>query len=535
MTDPGDALIRVLLVEDEDALRRMLARVLAKRGFEVIEAPDARTALALLAEHEVDIMLLDNGLPDRPGTEVLAEVRSTPSLATMPVILVTGRGDLADRVDGLEAGADDYLVKPVDLEELVARVRAQVRGRDAWRSQVQEALHERAALAGAIAAIRTTESPEQTAAELVGCLVQLPSVDHAAVVELLPAGEGRLLAHSGSGGAPSIGASIAPQAVAELRQSIRDEVETVQTAVSAAVFPATSGQVAVVGISGEERTVAVLLLEVAPGTGSARPVLQEVEAAVWDLLPVIERVLAPQLDHRHGVAAASSLISEIIAAEAFHPVFQPIVHLESGRVAGFEALTRFDDGARPDQRFADAARAGMGAAMELATMRAALSAATQLPADTYLSVNVSAAVLIEHDLSEMLTLAGERRLVLELTEHERIDDYGAVRRVVDALRPVVRLSVDDAGSGWASLRHVFALEPDYVKLDRGWVSGIDADPARQALLLGIARFVDAMDGAVVAEGIETSRELATLRSLDIQFGQGFLLGRPARVDEVAGV
>ncbi len=85
------------------------------------------------------------------------------------------------------------------------------------------------------------------------------------------------------------------------------------------------------------------------------------------------------------------------------------------------------------------------------------------------------------------------------------------------------------------MRHVFALTPDFVKLDRLWVRQVHEDRARQALLLGMARFVSELGGVVVAEGIETNRELATLRSLGIDFGQGYLLGRPATVDHFESV
>src|SRR5690606_639622 len=143
----------VLVVDDDAAVRRLLRRVLCGRGFDVIEAANGAAALAAVSEQPVDVVLLDSVLPDRVGLDVLDTLRSDPATATLPVILLTGRAPPAERVQGLEAGASDYLVKPVDLNELVARVRAQLRGRDLWRSQVADALHQRAALAGAIASI----------------------------------------------------------------------------------------------------------------------------------------------------------------------------------------------------------------------------------------------------------------------------------------------------------------------------------------------------------------------------------------------
>lgn len=96
-----------------------------------------------------------------------------------------------------------------------------------------------------------------------------------------------------------------------------------------------------------------------------------------------------------------------------------------------------------------------------------------------------------------------------------------------ALGPTVGLAVDDAGSGYASLRHILELRPAFVKLDRFLVSGVDPDEARKAMAPGIRHFVRAAGAFLIAEGIETEAELAMARSLDIDLGQGDLLGRPA--------
>src|SRR5690606_40069725 len=93
-----------------------------------------------------------------------------------------------------------------------------------------------------------------------------------------------------------------------------------------------------------------------------------------------------------------------------------------------------------------------------------------------------------------------------VTEDERVQAYEALRARMRSFGPIVRLSVDDAGSGWASLRHVFSLRPAYVEVDRGGVSEIHLDEARQALLLGVTQFVQLTGGCVVAEGIETEAD-----------------------------
>ena len=119
------------------------------------------------------------------------------------------------------------------------------------------------------------------------------------------------------------------------------------------------------------------------------------------------------------------------------------------------------------------------------------------------------------------------QVVIELTENERIEDYTVVGQALAGLGREVRLSVDDAGSGYASLRHVIALHPHYLKLDRSWISGLDQDETRQALVAGIVAFCQHTDTEMIAEGVETESELAALRRLDVRLAQGYLLGRPA--------
>jgi EAL domain-containing protein (putative c-di-GMP-specific phosphodiesterase class I) len=153
-------------------------------------------------------------------------------------------------------------------------------------------------------------------------------------------------------------------------------------------------------------------------------------------------------------------------------------------------------------------------------------AAAGLPSTVALSVNLSGAVLErEPTLANIVADAG-RNVIVELTEHDRIDDYQAVRRALQSLGPSVSLAVDDAGSGYASLRHILALQPAYVKLDIEWVHEIDRDPIRRALVTGLAYFARETGCELIAEGIETDAELAALRELGVPLGQGYLLGPP---------
>lgn len=123
---------RVLLVEDDARIRRVLQIALRDEGYEVLEAPDGMTALALLDDRAVEVVVLDLMLPDIDGFEVCRQIRRT---SDVPVIMASARGDSHDIVAGLEAGADDYVVKPVVAKEISARIRALLRRSRSPRTQ----------------------------------------------------------------------------------------------------------------------------------------------------------------------------------------------------------------------------------------------------------------------------------------------------------------------------------------------------------------------------------------------------------------
>lgn len=222
-------------------------------------------------------------------------------------------------------------------------------------------------------------------------------------------------------------------------------------------------------------------------------------------------------------------LQAIIERRTFHPVFQPIIDLTSLQTVGHEALTRFDDRVAPDVRFGAAAALGVGIDLEIATLTAAIATASESPWIGWLSVNVSPSLIADTGRLASILLPAQRHLVIEVTEHVEIEDYGAFRESVVRLGPDVQLAVDDAGAGFASLRHILEVHPAYVKLDRSLIANLERDEARQALIVGLAHFCRSTGSRLIAEGIETVEELAVTRTLPIDLGQGYLLGRPARL------
>ena len=212
--------------------------------------------------------------------------------------------------------------------------------------------------------------------------------------------------------------------------------------------------------------------------------------------------------------------------------FQPIVHLLDRSIKGYEALLRPSgaDDTAATRLFERASRLGVTAAVE--------SAAFSLAADRFDDVKRAPGELLFCNFSG-LSFSAEQRLqptghalCIEVSEKETLD----VRRFAAWLerwpvRPLVAL--DDFGTGWNGLAMVRSLRPDFIKVDRLYVSGIDRDPGAARFLCEIVRFAHAIGCRVIGEGIETESEYALCLDARCDFGQGFLLG-PPRVAPRAG-
>ncbi len=281
----------------------------------------------------------------------------------------------------------------------------------------------------------------------------------------------------------------------------------------------------IVGVRLAARGLRWLSVNTAPVRDPAGAV-DYVVSSMTDVTEQHNAQLAAAGDHQ----ARRTRIDQVLEAGGPSMLFQPIVALASGQVIGTEALARFkaEPYRPPNEWFHDAAEAGLGVELELAAIRNALEQLGQLPAGTYLSVNAGPETVTSTGLFELLSHAPCSRVVLELTEHVGVEDYATLLVALQRLRATgLRLAVDDAGAGFASLRHILSLRPDIIKLDIGLVRGITDDPGKRALAVALVAFGSEIDAVVLAEGIESAADLHTLRALGVRYGQGYHLGRPA--------
>ncbi len=283
---------------------------------------------------------------------------------------------------------------------------------------------------------------------------------------------------------------------------------------AAAVWPITYGEQidGVVSVVTADARLAQVLLDRGP--------------TVLDIGTTASALLAERLHARRQNDEVRGALDILVATHAFRPAFQPIVDLATGEAMGYEALTRFDSGQRPDICFADAWTVGLGPELELATLAAAVEAARQLAPGLWLDLNVSPRLLADPGRLREILWAADRPIVLEITEHEVIEDYEAVRKAIRSLGRDIRLAVDDAGAGVANFSHIIDLRPDFVKLDISLVRRVNANLGRQAMVVGMRHFSRTAGCRLIAEGVETEEEAATLRALSVEFGQGYLFGHP---------
>jgi EAL domain-containing protein (putative c-di-GMP-specific phosphodiesterase class I)/DNA-binding response OmpR family regulator len=547
---------RIFVVDDQEPNVRLLEQVLARSGFANVRSfRSGQAMLDVLDTDDPDLILLDLHMPGMDGFAVLKALGSVAADDRyLPVLVLTADAERQARTTALASGASDFVVKPFDAEEVVLRVRnlletrrlhsavharnaellAQVTART---SDLRETEARWADVVTSLAALTALETPEATADAVCGAMAALPDLEFVSVLAFGAGGTTIPLA-----GRPTLeGLPLNRPLPAEWSGVIREHVGDGTWFGSWLHFG--GGKVMPEPFSRELTAVALIPLRTAGGllgTLAAGSVGEQGPALLARRVPALEAfaalsaaLLAPGILARQRDETVRNRIERVISTRAFTPVFQPIVSLESGIPVGYEALTRFTDGSRPDRRFADADAIGLGLDLEVACLEASIDASRQLPATAWLSLNVSPALVLEHGRLASVIGTASTDVVLEITEHVAIEDYSAFRAAIARLGTGVRAAIDDAGAGFSSLRHILELRPYAVKLDIGLVRSIETDTARQALIAGMAYFAVKTGCVLVAEGIETPAERGALRALAVQLGQGYLLGRPSSAEDNA--
>ena len=224
-------------------------------------------------------------------------------------------------------------------------------------------------------------------------------------------------------------------------------------------------------------------------------------------------------------------IGDLIAGGRLQIVQQPIHSLVTHGPVGLECLSRFPDAGQrgPDCWFNEAAEIGMGVELEMLAIRCALESMAHVPAKFYVSINASPETILSGTLEAALEGHTSNRLVVEVTEHQKVQDFQALRHALSALEGKALIAIDDVGAGYSGLRHLVDLAPDLLKLDMSLTRDIHLDPARRALTAAMVTFAREIGSKLVAEGIECTEERDVLADLGVDYGQGYLFAAPMPV------
>ena len=241
----------------------------------------------------------------------------------------------------------------------------------------------------------------------------------------------------------------------------------------------------------------------------------------------------------HATQSTRSLVTSIehvIAGDGVSFQYQPVYDVARGHVVGFEALARFagTPPRSPDLWFADAARVGLDGELSARLVETAIQSFERLPQSVYIGFNVSPNIVVNGQLGRVFADVPLERIVLEINEHLFNRQYDEMAKVLAPMRAQgLRISVDDAGGGVESFRHILQLRPDIIKMHMSLVRNIHQDTARNALATALIQFGREQRCEMVAEGVETAAELAALKAMGVTRMQGYLLGRPASLDDAA--
>lgn len=257
---------------------------------------------------------------------------------------------------------------------------------------------------------------------------------------------------------------------------------------------------------------------------------QRVDDRDAKFLAMLAELVAREVESDRDQHALREQMSALLAAEQIEIALQPIVDLATGQTVGVEALSRFPtEYGAPDAVFANAHVAGVGVDLERLAMRHAFELLPLLGPEQYLAVNLSPQLAI--DLGRASGQPQDvpyHRIVLEITEHALIENYANLRdSLAWARERGLRLSIDDAGAGYASLHHIVELAPDIIKIDRSLIDGIATNRALRSVAAAFVGLARDLGAHVVAEGLERHDDLRAVHTLGIQSAQGYLLARPS--------
>ena len=567
---------RILTVDDDASVRRWIGALLRRLDVDVVEAGSGREALERAAAERFDLILLDVRMPELDGYAVADELarRRAEGDPGTPIIFLTGSDAGADKLEAFERGATDYVVKPFEPAELLARVKAVLRTQALVEQLEAQAttdrltgLLNRQALAAELSACRgrLLDDPGASFAVLFLDLdrfkVVNDSLGHPIGDQLLKHVAAQLRAALGVDTPPVGGGPAAKHLIA--RNGGDEFVVILQGVRDAAACEALAERIRErvarpVELGGYRLAVGVSLgIRFVPdATPEVSMLLRDADTAMYRAKAGGRGRVAVFHESMHAEAVARiRLEHEIragIAAGQFEVHYQPIVSLKTNRLETLEALVRWNHPTEgfigPDHFIPVAEDSGLitdlgDHVIELVCRQlAAWIGRFGVEGVPVVNVNVSPRQLHGADVCATLCACRDRtgvplhRVGVELTESTLMQDPEAAARVLRELRALgVRLSIDDFGTGHSSMATLRSFPFDAIKIDRAFVQSMALDRSYGAVVNAIVTLAWNLNLKVVAEGVETAGELAQLLALEVDLVQGYLLSRPIPAAEVSAL
>ena len=551
----------LLIVDDELMNRDALQRRLQRAGYRVLTADSGPSALEIAAAQRIDLILLDVMMPGMDGIETLKQLRRSRSVLELPVIMVTAKDSTEAVVEALDAGANDYVTKPVDFAVAQARIRTQLTAR---RADPLTGLPNRLLFMDRV--------NEQIQRSIAGSAFDFAvffldvdrfkiindSLGHAAGDELLTSISRRLeqslrstdtiARFDGECTLARLGGDEFTVLLAGVTNTV-DARGVADRLVAAVAKPfELEGREVVVSIS-----VGVVMADVR--YQRAEDMVRDADTAMYrakdrgkarceifdtSMLHAAEERLLIESDLRHA-----------IEREEFHVHYQPIVALSDQQLCGFEALVRWQHPVRglvpPNGFIPIAEETGLIIPIGLWVLREACRQMrawdSEFPECARLIVNVNLSArqclhpTLVSDVSRVLAETGlePERLKLEITESLVLEGSDEVIGILTALRGLgVQLGLDDFGMGYSALSYLQRLPVQTLKIDRAFVSGLQ-NVGSLEIVRAILSLAAGLSMNVTAEGVETADQLAQLKDMSCEFGQGFFFNRPLTHDRAREV
>jgi EAL domain-containing protein (putative c-di-GMP-specific phosphodiesterase class I)/DNA-binding response OmpR family regulator len=539
----------VLIADDNEDVVLLLRTYLRPLDCEILIAGDGEEALAMAQARLPDLVLLDVMMPKRSGWEVCQALKGVQRTANIPVVLVTGRGDVKDRLTGLQVGADDYLVKPFDRNEVVKRIQALLSRK---REQPAPEGHLARATAENLLLDRASGLPTVPLVldKVKEMLIEQNEIGVVFVdIEQFESIE----AEYGWAFFDEFLRRVGEVLTEEARERFRKPVVCSNRVGGSSffVFYETRGQ----DLSAEnaaEATSNELRERLISALRVRFPALQQGQIGFF--------VGTTRLDYRpqirlerqiyHGMQISSDAVRDaeqqrkkqltrelrdIIRRKRVTTLFQPIVRARDKSIFGYEILTRGPANSsfrNSDMLFAFARETKLAWALETIALENALRRLRDIDlGERKFLLNLEAEMFAESEfrIHDMVSFFAEHRgnFVFELTERAAIEDYNVFRGFLAEFRAKgIEVAIDDAGSGYASLEAIASISPDYLKVTKALVSTVAAEPIKQDLVRMLVDLAGKINAKTIAEGIETLEEFETCRDLGIDLIQGYYIAHP---------